>query len=301
METWRAIDTLRVVRSFDPRPLRPDHLERILHAGRRTGSSKNRQDWTFIVVRDRARLAELANVGTYAGHLAGAAAAVALVGPTTRDRWDLGRAAQDMALAAWELGIGSVPATVYDFDLAARLLGLPEGQECPYLLSFGYPADPDVLTRPKRPGGRKALAEVVYDEAWGRAWTEPQAPVSSAAFDAATLARLAETREIAIETRAAPGAAVHRTIIWVVVEEGRAFVRSYRGPGARWYREALAHPAVVIEAGTERIAARALRAPDADAVGLCSFGLARKYAADESLPEMLAPGVLATTLRLEPA
>lgn len=166
MEIWAAIDTVRVVRDFDPRPLEPEHLERILHAARRTASSKNRQDWAFIVCRDRAHLEELSKVGDYAGHLAGATIAVALVGPKQRDRWDLGRAAQNMVLAAWDLGIGSVPATVYDHPLASRLLGLPDDQECAYLLSFGYPADPSELTRPKRAGGRKTLDEVVHEERW---------------------------------------------------------------------------------------------------------------------------------------
>src|SRR3972149_6438313 len=86
METWQAIDSLRVVRSFAARPLEGDHLRRILHAGRRTGSSKNRQDWAFIVVRDRAHLAELSKVGPYAGHLAGAAAAGAPGGAGGRGR-----------------------------------------------------------------------------------------------------------------------------------------------------------------------------------------------------------------------
>ena len=61
-----------------------------------------------------------------------------------------------MMLAAWELGIGSVPATVYEHDLARELLGYPADQHCEYLLSFGYPADPDDLTRPPKAGGRAA-------------------------------------------------------------------------------------------------------------------------------------------------
>jgi nitroreductase len=36
-----------------------------------------------------------------------------------------------MVLAAWELGIGSVPATVFEDDLIRRLLGLPAGQHGP--------------------------------------------------------------------------------------------------------------------------------------------------------------------------
>ena len=70
---WRAIATKRVVRRFADRPLEPAHLERILDAGRRSGSSKNMQRWTFIVCRDRDHLRELSAVGPWAGHLAGAA------------------------------------------------------------------------------------------------------------------------------------------------------------------------------------------------------------------------------------
>jgi len=173
MDTWQAINSIRVVRKFAGRPLAPEHLERILNAGRRAGSSKNEQLWTFVVVQDRGRLRDLAGVGPYAQHLAGAAAGIALVTPDpTRDRhglslmWDLGRASQNMVLAAWQLGIGSVPATVFNDDLANRLLGLPAGQHCEFILSFGYPADPLVLTAPNRHGGRRPLAEVVHAEHW---------------------------------------------------------------------------------------------------------------------------------------
>lgn len=170
---WAAIDGRRAIRSFTDRPLEPDHLDRILHAGRRSGSSKNLQRWDFIVCRDQDRLRELATVGPFAGHLAGAAVAVALVTPDPRGAdsplsvtFDLGLAAQNMMLAAWELGIGSVPATVYEHDLARRLLGYPDTLHCEYLLSFGYPADPADLTRPKKTGGRRPLGDMVHEERW---------------------------------------------------------------------------------------------------------------------------------------
>jgi nitroreductase len=71
-----------------------------------------------------------------------------------------------MMLVAWELGIGSVPATVYDQDLVHRLLELPADQHCEFLLSFGYPADPSDLTRPLKAGGRRSLDEIVREERW---------------------------------------------------------------------------------------------------------------------------------------
>jgi nitroreductase len=170
---WDAVRSRRAIRQFADRPLQPAHLERILHAGRRANSSKNQQRWAFIVCQDRAHLQELAAVGPFAGHLAGAAAGVALVSPDPRTAeaplsvmFDLGQAADSMMLAAWELGIGSVPATVYEHDLAQRLLGYPDGQHCEFLLSFGYPADPDDLQRPLKARGRRPLDELVHWERW---------------------------------------------------------------------------------------------------------------------------------------
>ena len=173
MATWTAISTKRAIRSFADRPLEPAHLERILQAGRHAGSAKNRQRWDFIVCRDQAHLADLATLGPWAGHLAGAAVAVALVTPDPRApdaplsiMFDLGQAAENMMLAAWELGIGSVPATVYEQNLARRLLGYPSDRHCEFLISFGYPADPELLAAPRRPGGRKPLDAIVHEERW---------------------------------------------------------------------------------------------------------------------------------------
>jgi nitroreductase len=173
METWTAIRTKRAVREFADRPLAPEHLERILDAARHAGSSKNQQRWEFVVVADRERLRALAGAGPWAGHLAGAAVGVALVTPDPRAPgaplsilFDLGGAAAAMMLAAWELGIGSVPATVYEPELVRGLLGFPDDRHCEYILSFGYPADPALLTAPPRAGGRKTLAELVHRERW---------------------------------------------------------------------------------------------------------------------------------------
>jgi nitroreductase len=173
MDTGRAIATKRVVRRFADRPIEPDELRRILDAGRLAGSSKNLQRWDFIVVRDRGRLRELASVGEFAGHVAGATLAVALVTPDPRGpgqplsvMWDLGGAAAQMMLEAWALGIGSCPATVYDQPLARSILGYPADRHCEYLLSFGYPADPAILTAPRRRGRRRTLDDVVREERW---------------------------------------------------------------------------------------------------------------------------------------
>jgi nitroreductase len=168
-----AVHAKRAVRAFTDRPLADVDLEAILDAGRRSHSAKNRQRWAFIVVRDRALLAQLATLGPWCGHVAGAAAAVALVTPDPRAEgaplsitWDLGGAAAQMMLVAWELGVGSCPATVYEADRARELLGYPADLHCEFMLSFGYPADPDIMSRSNRAGGRKLREELVHFERW---------------------------------------------------------------------------------------------------------------------------------------
>lgn len=168
MDTLDAIGSLRAIRRFDGRPLPEDVLAEILEAGRRAPSSMNEQRWAFIVCTDRDHLLKLATIGDYAEHVAGAAAAVALVTPEAEEGWrregiafDLGQCAQNLQLAAWALGVGTVHAAVYDEDRTRELLGYPEGWRCDYVLSLGYPE-----RAPTTRGGRKALGNLVHRERW---------------------------------------------------------------------------------------------------------------------------------------
>jgi hypothetical protein len=119
-------------------------------------------------------------------------------------------------------------------------------------------------------------------------------------FPTELLALLRQTREIRIET-VSEGGTAHSTIIWVVVDDkGRALIRSYRGPTARWYREALARSSVTLQLGTRRIPATAQVATDDDRIEAASRGFLEKHAGDSATPAMVADGVLSTTLELIP-
>ena len=169
MNVSDAIRTKRAVRVFEDRPLPDEVVNSILNAGRRAQSSKNSQPWHFIVVRERATLVALSKLGTFASHMAGAALGVVIVTPDPAVRWsimfDAGQSAAYMQLAAWELGVGSCPATIYEPEQAGQLLGLPPEWQVRVALSFGYPAEPPRADAPKR-AGRRSLDEVVHLEKW---------------------------------------------------------------------------------------------------------------------------------------
>ncbi len=172
MNVSEAIRTKRAVRKFLEKPLPEEAIRQILNAGRRAQSSKNSQPWHFIAMRDKSILKSVSECGEWAGHLAGAALGVAILIPDPAQRFqilfDAGQAAAYMQLAAWELGIGSCMATIYDGEKARQVLGFPRDLELRFAISFGYPAEADSLTRPPQKGGRKALEEIVHWERWGR-------------------------------------------------------------------------------------------------------------------------------------
>ena len=170
MNVSEAIRMKRAVRNFKDEPLPENIIHAILNAGRRSQSSKNTQPWQFIAIQDKAILKALSECGTWAGHLSGAALGVAILTPDPSEKFqimfDAGQAAAYMQLAAWELGVGSVPASIYEPEKAREILGFPPEWHLRIALSFGYPAGEEVLSTPPQKGGRRELDEVVHWERW---------------------------------------------------------------------------------------------------------------------------------------
>jgi hypothetical protein len=118
------------------------------------------------------------------------------------------------------------------------------------------------------------------------------------AFAADVLDALSSEREVVIETRSADGRP-HRVPIWVVVDGGTVFARSWRGAGARWYEEFLARGGT-LQVRERRVAVRAVRATDPESVRRTSDGYRRRFAGSRYLEDMLDASIADTTIRIEP-
>jgi nitroreductase len=133
VDTFLAIASRRETRDYADTPIPEDVVRRILDAGRLSGSSRNTQKWEFVVVSDHEAMAQC----VYApGNVLGAALVVAIAGGA--GAMDVGRAAQNMLLAAWNEGVGSCPNGISDAEGAERIAGAP----VTVVLTFGYPAKP---------------------------------------------------------------------------------------------------------------------------------------------------------------
>jgi hypothetical protein len=122
------------------------------------------------------------------------------------------------------------------------------------------------------------------------------------AFDRDTLTAFATTAEIDIETSRGEGAPVHKTTIWIVVDDDVVYVRSVRGPAGRWYRELVANPRGAVHVGGTAVPVAAEPATDPATIARVSDALNQKYLARWPGPTaaMLREDTLPTTLRLLP-
>lgn len=163
MEADVCILTKRDSREYADREITEESLERVLQAGRMAGSSKNTQPWHFIVLRDGARKAALAECGDFAKHVPAAPLVIAVILTPGGGAFDAGRAAQNMMLAAWAEGITSCPVAMHHAEDASRVLGLPPEHRAAIVLSFGYPVSEASLHRGVP---RNLLADIVHHERW---------------------------------------------------------------------------------------------------------------------------------------
>ena len=157
MDTLKALATRKSVREFTDEGLTFEDIKTILTAGMSGPTCENKRMWSFIVVRNKEKLGKLAVAnGLDASPVRRAALGILVCG-------DLDRAlpeapAQNMGLAAHDLGIGSVWLGCWPSEDRVQevkeLFKLPE-QIIPHsILALGYAAEPDLTERDLYEGDR---------------------------------------------------------------------------------------------------------------------------------------------------
>ena len=171
-EEYDHVLGLKTVRRFQDRAVSGSDLEQILQAARWTGSAKNLQLWSFIVVDDPEQKERMIACGDFMTPVVNAPLAIALVRHADGYDFDTGRLAQNIMLAADAIGVGSCPVTMHRQDEAHEVFGIPEGMFCRYAIALGY--EDDSAERQGRaaqkqwlPVGRKPLDELVHQNRWG--------------------------------------------------------------------------------------------------------------------------------------
>ena len=164
-DNYDLVVKLRAIRDYKSDPISDEDLGAILEAARSTGSSKNRQDWSFVVITNKQRLDGLSEYGDFTHPIRASAATIVLVQESGGNMFDIGRAAQNIMLAANALGVATCPITLHRTEGAKEFIGAPEGSITRYAVAMGYPT-PDAA--PRNFGGRKATEELVNMDSYGQ-------------------------------------------------------------------------------------------------------------------------------------
>ena len=165
MEVYEAVRTVLAVRKYQDKPVPPDIVQRIVEAGRLTGSSINGQPWHFIVVENRDTLRQLGALARTGPYIAQAPLAIVVAIDKTKFAVsDASRAIQSMILTAWSEGIGSNWVGFMGLDDVKSLLKIPADLDVLAILPFGFPAE--IIGKGKKK--RKPLSEVANRGRFGQ-------------------------------------------------------------------------------------------------------------------------------------
>lgn len=118
-------------------------------------------------------------------------------------------------------------------------------------------------------------------------------------FASALFAKLADIKEIDIETRVEKKSP-HRKTIWIVVVGSDAYIRSYRGANGIWYKQIRKNPDAVMIVENERVPIHASVVRAEETIAAVSAEYLRKYKNSRSAQAMVLDAVLSTTLRVTP-
>src|SRR5437870_1457670 len=159
-----AVRTVLAVREYQERPVDEEVVRRIAEAAHLTASAANRQEWHFVVVRDRETLQRLGRLVRTGPYIAGAtfAIVVAYQRDSRTGLSDASRAIQSMLLAAWGDGVGSNWTGFGSLENVRIESGLPDTYDVLGVLPFGYPKRKVIGNKKRKP-----LDEVVSTERFG--------------------------------------------------------------------------------------------------------------------------------------
>ncbi len=155
---YKAITERRTIRKFSQKQIPEETLKRLINTARVAPSGGNRQPLDYIVINEPALCAKLFPLVKWAGYIAPngdpkegeepTAYFIVLVDrdiKSTTSAYDVGAAAENIQLAAWEDGIGCCWQGAIMREEIRALFEIPLDVEIDCVISLGYKAESPVI------------------------------------------------------------------------------------------------------------------------------------------------------------
>lgn len=170
MDVYEAIRKRKSVRKYMEKEVEQEKLMRILEAARLAPSAANKQEWRFVVVRDKEKRQKLSEAAKNQRFVAEAPIVIVCCAETDYHEMTCGQlcypidvaiAIDHMTLIAVEEGLGTCWIGAFFEDKVKSMLNIPDDIRVVELLTLGYPKDDSIKEK-----SRLALERIVKWETW---------------------------------------------------------------------------------------------------------------------------------------
>jgi len=167
MDVFTAISQRSSVRAYKATDVEEDKLKKVLEAARLSPSASNRQDWKFIVVKNKETRKKLAKAAFGQSFIGEAPVVIVACGMEPKAMLACGQpmhtvdvsiAFAYMILQAYELGLGTCWIGAFNEDETKKILSIPEHVRVVAMTPLGYP------NQPPSQKSRKTLDQIVCYE-----------------------------------------------------------------------------------------------------------------------------------------
>ena len=167
MEVFTAISQRSSVRAYKDTDVEEDKLRKVLEAARLAPSASNRQEWKFIIVKNKETRKKLANAAFGQSFIGEAPVVIVACGTDSKSVMGCGQpthtvdvsiACAFMILQAYELGLGTCWIGAFEQDEVKNILKIPKQVRVVAMTPLGYPDEPP------SPKDRKSLDQIVCFE-----------------------------------------------------------------------------------------------------------------------------------------
>ena len=170
MDVYEAIRKRKSVRRYKDKDVEQEKLMRILEAARLAPSAANKQEWRFLVVRDKEKRKKLSDAARGQKFVAEAPVVIACCAETDYHEMTCGQlcypidvaiAIDHITLAAVEEDLGTCWIGAFYEDKAKAILNIPDRIRIVELLTLGYPTDDSIKKKSRLP-----METIVKWEKW---------------------------------------------------------------------------------------------------------------------------------------
>jgi len=172
MDIFEAIEKRRSIRGYRQKDVEEDKLRKILDSAHLAPSASNRQEWRFIVVKDKEKKRSLCKAARGQQFVEEAPVVIACCAETDNHVMACGQlsypvdvaiAVDHITLCAVSLGLGTCWVGAFYEDQVKRILSIPEKIRVVELLTLGYPHDGSSF-----PKQRELLQDIVFGDEWAK-------------------------------------------------------------------------------------------------------------------------------------